>query len=395
LKKAFKVFVAFLKGEELFDGKVIAVDGTKIRAQNNKKNNFNEKKFAKSQEYIDTKVEEYIKELDVCDALEDKQVSELKKREVAKKLEELKERKEYYTELKDKMVQSGEKQISLSDSESRSLPLNDVVTAMCFNIEAVSVSKHSLRVDFDSVNTTDQGQLCPMATKAMEVLGVKEITALADKGYHSGKDLHDCKEARITTIVPPIEKTNKNADPAYQTSKFVYDKEQDTYTCPQGAILTTNGTAHDKVKKGRATDAVQKYVTAQCLTCVARMLCTKAESKEIERSGYQDIVDENNKRTEENQSLYKIRPLLIEHPFGTIKRSWGYTYTLLKGIEKVNGEMAIIFMMYNIRRAMSIIGVKELISKLKAIKEANKAKKSGILRCFGIYSTIGSRQVAA
>jgi hypothetical protein len=68
---------------------------------------------------------------------------------------------------------------------------------------------------------------------------------------------------------------------------------------------------------------------------------------------------------------------------------------LLKGIEKVNGEMAIIFMMYNIRRAMSIIGVKELISKLKAIKEANKAKKSGILRCFGIYSTIGSRQVAA
>jgi len=52
-----------------------------------------------------------------------------------------------------------------------------------------------------------------------------------------------------------------------------------------------------------------------------------------------------------------------EHPFGTIKRSWGYTYTLLKGIEKVNGEMAIIFTMYNIRRAMYIIGVKELIDR--------------------------------
>jgi hypothetical protein len=394
LKKAFKAFVAFLRGEELFDGKVIAVDGTKIRAQNNKKNNFNEAKFAKSQEYIDTKVEEYMKELEACDALEDKQVPELKKMDVARNLKVLKERKEYYTELNDKMVQSGEKQISMSDPESRSLPLNDVVTAVCFNIQAVSDSKHSLIVDFDTINTTDQGQLCPMATKAMEALGVNEITVLADKGYHVGKDLHDCKEANITTIVPPVERTNKNADPEYQPSKFIYDKEQDTYTCPQGAILTTNGTVYDKVKKGRTTYAVQKYVTDQCLSCLARLLCTKAESKEIERSEYQDVVDENNKRTEENKPLYKTRPLIIEHPFGTIKRGWGYTYTLLKGIEKVNGEMAIIFTMYNIRRAMSIIGVKELISKLKAMKEANKAKKSGILRCFGIFSTTESHMAA-
>ncbi len=67
-KKAFKMFVAFLRGEELFDGKVIAADGSKIRAQNNKKNNFNEAKFAKSLEYIETQVSEYIKQLDQCDA---------------------------------------------------------------------------------------------------------------------------------------------------------------------------------------------------------------------------------------------------------------------------------------------------------------------------------------
>ena len=133
-KEAFKVFIAFLRGEELFDGEVIAVDGTKIRAQNNKKNNFNEGKFAKSQEYIELKAAEYIKELDACDALEDKQACELKKKDVTRKLRELKERKKYYTELEAAMVESGEKQISMSDPESRSLPLNDVVTAVCFNI---------------------------------------------------------------------------------------------------------------------------------------------------------------------------------------------------------------------------------------------------------------------
>ncbi|MEJ7682990.1 MAG: transposase [Segetibacter sp.] len=115
------------------------------------------------------------------------------------------------------------------------------------------------------------------------------------------------------------------------------------------------------------------------------LLCTKAKSREIERNEYQDIVDENNKRVDENLPLYKTRQQIIEHPFGTIKRSWGYTYTLLKGIKKVNGEIAIIFTMYNIRRAMSILGVKELISRLKAQKASNKSQKAGILRCFEPY----------
>jgi len=389
-KKAFKVFVAFLRGEELFDGKVIAVDGTKIRAQNNKKNNFNEAKFARSQEYIDSKVEEYIMELDPCDALEDKQASELKKKDVAKKLEELKDRKQYYTELKERMEKSGEKQISLSDPQSRSLPLNDVVTEVSFNIQAVVDSKHSLVLDLDTINTTDQGQLCNMSLKAMEALEVKEITVLADKGYNTGKDLQDCKEAGITTIVPPIERTNKNIDPAYQTSEFVYDIQQDTYTCPQGAILTTNGDQYEKARKGRASYQVKKYVTDQCFSCPAKALCTKGKRREIERSEYQDVVDENNKRTKENMLLYKIRQLIIEHIFGTVKRSWGYTYTLVKGIKNVNTEMSIIFTVYNIRRAMSILGVKELITRLKAKKSAGKAQKQGILKYCMHYCNPGT-----
>ena len=388
LKRAFKMFVGFLKGEDVFDGKVIAVDGTKLRAQNNKKNNFNEAKFKKSLEHIEIKVEEYIKELDQCDAQEDNQAAELKKRDVTKKLEELKERKEYYKELQDTMVKSGEKQISMSDPDSRCLPLNDHITNVCYNVQAVADNKHSLIVDFETINTTDQGQLCPMATNAMQTLGIQEITALADKGYHTGKDLEDCKEAHIDTVVAYPERNNKNIDPAYQTSEFVYNKEEDCYTCPQGAILTTTGNEYTKAKKARSSYLVKKYVTDQCLTCVARYLCTRAKSREIERSEYQDVVDENNKRTDDNQPLYRTRQQIIEHPFGTIKRSWGYTYTLLKGIKKVNGEMSIIFTMYNIRRAMSILGVSELISRLKQWKPAYNDQQQAILRSFNLYQRI-------
>jgi transposase len=380
LKKAFKMFVSFLKGEDVFGKKLLTQDGTKMRAQNNKRNNYNEEKLQKHLKYIEGKEEQYIKELEQFDAAEDMQAAAI---EAKRKTQQ--QRKEKYEGLQKKLQESGEPQISTVDSDSRSLPIKDRITNVCFNVQAVVDSKHCLVVEFDTINTTDQGQLSPMLTKAMEVLDVKEITALADAGYHVGKDLQDCKEQGITTLVAPIERTKADIDPAYQTSEFSYDKEQDCYTCPQGAVLTSNGKEYEKKKNGRATYSVKKYVTDQCLTCVARFLCTKAKGREIERSEYQDVVDENNKRVYENPHLYKLRQQIIEHIFGTIKRSWGYTYTLLKGIKKVNGEMAIIFTMYNMRRAVSIFGVKELISRLKQWKPDCKAIKTCFLPILDLY----------
>jgi len=66
-----------------------------------------------------------------------------------------------------------------------------------------------------------------------------------------------------------------------------------------------------------------------------------------------------------HRDMYKRRQAIVEHPFGTIKRSWGFSYTLLKSKEKVSGEMAIIFTAYNLRRSMSILGVSALLKALK------------------------------
>jgi transposase len=379
-KKAFKSFLGFLKGEDMFGGELISVDGTKIRAQNNKKNTFNEEKLVKSIEYIDNQVEQYIKELEECDAQEDKEAAELKKKDVSEKIEERTACKNYYSGLQDQLKKSGEKQISVVDKDSRSLPLKDGITDVCYNVQSVGDSKYSLIVAFDTINTTDQGQLKPMAEQAMEALGVEEITLLGDKGYHTGKDLNECKEKGITTIVSYPERNNKNIDPAYQTNKFIYNQEQDTYTCPGRAVLTTNGTEHEKKKKGRASYFVKKYETSSCSTCPFKTLCTRAKNRVIERSGYQDVIDENNRRVDENPGKYKKRQQISEHPFGTIKRNWGYTYTLVKTLEKVDGEMAITFTVYNLRRVMSILKVKELMERLKQWKNGKKEQKQGLVR---------------
>ena len=124
----------------------------------------------------------------------------------------------------------------------------------------------------------------------------------------------------------------------------------------------------------------------QCSSCPVKHLCTTAKKggRAIERSTYQDAINANNKRVDENQAAYKKRQQIIEHPFGTIKRTWGYSYTLLKGIEKVNTEMAIIFTMYNFRRTITILGFTEMINRLKKWKSVSTLQNTGLFKA--LYS---------
>ncbi len=299
----------------------------------------------------------------------------------------LQQRKTKYEQLQNTLQQSGAKQISTVDADSRSLPVKDGITDVCYNVQAANDSKHSLVVDFDTINQGDQGQLSAMAGKAKDVLEADHLTVLADKGYHVGKELEIANDNNITTVVAypqPRDRSDK-IDPACYTDKFLYNKQSDSYSCPAGCELTTNGKVYIKGRKDRTSYTVKTYTTTACSSCAFKHLCTPSKSRIIDRSEYQDIIDENNKRVDENPALYKQRQQIVEHPFGTIKRSWGYTYTLVKGIKKVNGEMAIIFTMYNLRRVMSILGVSELISRLKQWEPAYNLSKTAILRSLCIH----------
>ena len=149
--------------------------------------------------------------------------------------------------------------------------------------------------------------------------------------------------------------------------KFIYNYDNDTYTCPAGQTLHTTGTWHTK-KRTETSNAYKfkKYRTPHCKTCPVKHLCTaRADGRrEIERSQYAQAVEENSTRYKANKELYRKRQEWNEHIFGTIKRKWGYYYTNLKGLKKVNGEMALIMTVYNIRRCITILGMKDLIAKI-------------------------------
>jgi hypothetical protein len=211
-----------------------------------------------------------------------------------------------------------------------------------------------------------------IAIETKENLGLINFTAILDKGYHNGREIETCQKAGITTLVCPptlVNSNEKGTTPAYVVSNFIYNTESDTYTCPAGSTLNTSGSWH---KKTRERDSYQfkKYRSPDCKTCPVQSLCTaKADGRrEIERSQYAEAVAQNRLNYKNNKELYRKRQEINEHIFGTIKRQWGYNHTNLRGLAKVNGEMALIMTVYNIKRAINILGIEKLLEKLKAWK---------------------------
>ena len=113
----------------------------------------------------------------------------------------------------------------------------------------------------------------------------------------------------------------------------------------------------------------KKYRTAACGTCPVKHLCTsRKEGREIERSEFAEAMERNQRNYRERYDLYRKRQEINEHIFGTIKRVWGYYYTNLKGLPKVNGEWSLIMTVYNMKRCLSILKFDEMMLKLKEWK---------------------------
>ena len=375
LKQLFKLFVSFLKDAELIAGDTIAIDGTKSRAHNSKKANYNQKKIDKHKEYIQAKSQEYLDQLDQNDIQE----NPVAIKNIQQKIERLKQNKIKYELLEEELKNSREPQISTTDADARTLLVQGQVVEVSYNIQAAVDSKHNLVVATHTINRNDKNALTAIALEVKENLALETFTVLVDKGYHNGRELHTCKQNNITTIVavPEQGKSNENGtQPEYLVSKFIYNKENNSYTCPEGKTLTTTGRWHKKT--GRTEDSgynFQKYRTPACKTCLVKDLCTSRKGgRELDRSQYADAVEENHHRYKDNPQLYRKRQEINEHIFGTIKRKWGYNYTDLVGLEKVNGEHSLIMLVYNIKRSINILGVPDLIAKLQAWNTPYKRK---------------------
>lgn len=378
IKEVFRQFVSLMCNWHLVGKKTVAIDSTKYRAQNSKKNNFNEEKICRQLAYIDHKTAEYLGEMNDIDRKEKTKTKDIRRLfELTRDKEKLLERKAQYELLQKQLNQSPATQISTVDPESRAIPHKTNVIEISYSTQVATDDKHSLVVHFEVTNENDRKALYPTVMAAKEAMGLPKdatLTALADKGYFNAEQLSACIQQNVITYVPPTYNRAKDAIPAkgYHLEDFRYHPRTDTYTCPEGHCLTTNGHWYVKVysrsEKTKSSSRFKHYKTDKCLSCPAFQLCTVQKAgRVIERSEYADVIEQNNKRLKEHKETYLKRQQIVEHPFGTIKRWWGYSYTLLKGIKKVGADLGLVYLCYNLKRVMNILSTGKLLKKLQII----------------------------
>jgi hypothetical protein len=348
IRKVFRYTVSIAKEFNLIGGKLVAGDSTKLRAQNSKKNNFNEGKIERHLAYIDAKLDEYNKLLAEADD-DNKQI-------IAHEIKKHTERKMGYENMSRQLQQSGEPQISTSDPASRQLMTRNNISEVAYNIQTVVDAKNNLLLDYKVTNENDSRALSGMLRRTKTILGTKDFTALYDKGYHVGIEIKKAVELGVNIMVA-IPGTSSNApDENYNMDRFTYDEPNDTYTCPQQQTLTTNGNWYQK-NKDRNHYLVTHYKTNACPTCPARQSCTKnLKGRVIERSQYAPYIEINKQNIQADPQVYKKRQSIAEHPYGTIKRQWGFYYIITKkGIKHASADAGFMFVAYNLRRLINII----------------------------------------
>jgi len=360
IQKVFRATVQLAKHFNLIGGKLIAGDSTKMRAQNSKKNNFNQKKIERHIAYIDTKLEEYSGILAAEDG------DENKKEEAQDKIQKHLKQRGKYEQMQEELQQSEEVQISTSDPDSRQLITRNNITEVAYNIQTTVDAKHNIPIDFKVTNKNDSKAMGAMVRRAKTILGTSKFTALYDKGYHTGSELDYAHKHGVEVIVAFPGVSSHAPDTAFDVEHFDYDKTLDQYTCPAGEKLKTNGRWYKKAS-GKTINKVKHYKTKACLTCKLFESCTKNKAgRLIERSEHMDLIDANKKRINDQLELYRKRQAIVEHPYGVIKRQWDFYYIMTKKtIAHARADVGLIFTAYNLRRILNILDKDTLKAYLK------------------------------
>lgn len=361
-KRVFRQFTLLCDVLDLFSGELVAIDGTKIKGVNSLYRNYSKSVLQKKLTEINERIDEYLKDIEESDNAES-EISKLTAEKLKEKIESLEGRKDEYKRMLDILEQTGESQISLTDSDSRSFPKKFGVS-VGYNAQAAIDEKYHLIVEQDVTNAvTDIDELSPMAIKAKEALGVDKLKVVADAGYCNAKEVKACEEADIEVYVPKINTSSSKKKGLYGKEQFTYDKQENCYYCPAGKKLSYRFEGLEKRRDKRRI--VLYYVGELCRSCTQRHLCTESKDpRRITRCPEEDAIDRMNKRIKENPEIMRKRKQIAEHPFGTIK-FWNHQSSfLMRGLEKVKAEFSLSTLAYNMKRVINIVGVEKMMEAL-------------------------------
>ena len=358
-RKVFREFVVLCRSLDLFGRELIAVDGTRLKAVNSGQRNFTKGKLAKAMAESDERLNRYLKQLDEAD--KDDTTPPERVDNLEEKIAAIKERRAQLEQHRVKLEASGEDQISLTDPDARAMHSSSRI-GVGYNIQIAVDTKHKLIAEQQVHNkVSDLGLLAETANAARENLGVDHIDVVADRGYYKIEDIEDCEAAGVTPYVPKPLRGSAVKNGFFTKEQFRYDADADVLTCPGGQKLKPKYKS-----KVRDNDTVIFVNRAACKACGLRARCTNAAFRKVIRYANEAILDRMAARLAAKPEVLDQRRESVEHPFGSIKQWMGQRDFLTRRIENVRGEFSLTALAYNIRRALTLVGVAGLMGAISA-----------------------------
>ena len=285
-------------------------------------------------EEIESSINRYLVDLDTADRQEPV-TAKLRRERLEDKIAALKEQMTALKEIEVALNETPDKQISLTDPDARSMKTRGT-GVVGYNVQTAVDAKHYLIVAHKVTNIgIDRDQLTSMAKQAREAMGVKELTAIADRGYFRNEEILASHEAGITVMVPKVVTSTATANGRFSKADFIYDAERNEYRCPAGEHLKWR---YETTERGMK---LHRYWSSNCKCCALKDKCTPSGQRRVSGWEHEAVLDDMQIRLDHHPDAMRIRRQTVEHPYGTIKLWMGSAHLLTKTIDRVSTEMSL------------------------------------------------------
>ncbi len=363
IRKVCARFVELCRRLGLLAVASVAIDGSKFKAVNNRDRNFTAAKMKRRMTQIEESASRYLRQLESADRQERSQARAMRINRLGEKIDKLHEEMQRLEALEQQRLAHPDKQISLTDPDARSMATSGRGSGVVgYNVQTAVDTEHHLIVAHEvTMSGSDRSQLAPMSKKTKEVIGVDELDVVADRGYFSSEQILECEQAGVSVTLPKPETSGGKAQERFVKRDFRYVPDHDIYICPAGEALRF--VSHKRESGGLN---LRRYATRACGRCALRKRCTTSTHRAITRWEHEHVLEEVQRRLDENRNAMRTRRETVEHPFGTIKARMGATHFLMKRLKNVKTEMALAVLAYNLTRVMNILGIRPLIQAMRA-----------------------------
>lgn len=359
IRRVCRQFVVLCQQLGLFSEALVAIDGSKFKAVNNRDRNFTSAKLKRRMEEIEASINRYLTDLDTADRQEPV-IAKARTERLQDKIAALKKQMQELKEIEVQLNEAPDKQISLTDPDARSMKTRGT-GIVGYNVQTAVDAKYHLIVAHEVTNVgIDREYLSTMAKQARDAMGTDELTAIADRGYFRSEEILACDEAGITAIVPKSTTSGAKFDGRFDRADFIYDAQKNEYRCPAGEhLIWRYATIEDGLE-------VHRYWSSNCQQCAIKEKCTPSKQRRVTRWGREDVLESMQTRLDLAPDSMRIRRQTVEHPFGTIKLWMGSAHFLTKTLKKVSTEMSLHVLAYNLKRVIKILGTGALMEAMRA-----------------------------